>query len=343
MRAREEVMRTVLSRHEMSPNSGCLAKIGGLSLASLVGEAFRAVPGVGVAPTELPEDCAVIDVAGGSLLLTTDFGPLVGPDLYRAGRIAATHAMSDVYAMGGTPIAALVMLVVDPALPRGAAANVEAGLLAACQDDGVPIVGGHTIEGQEAMAGLSVIGVPGDRILRKSGARAGDQVMLSKPIGTGMILRAFQEGVLEFDQLDEALASMETSNRAASRAAAREGAVAVTDITGFGLLGHLAEMMAADGLGVDLRLDSIPVLSAAQGLPPSLTRSRFIDDNLQYCRNLLQVTGLLDRARVAALLDPQTSGGLLAIVPGDGADALRQAGFAHVGEVTSEPRIDIAP
>lgn len=318
-----------------------MAKVGGVDLSRLVGAAYRAVPSAGPPPTAQPEDCAVLGRIDGSILTTTDFGPLVGPDMYRAGRISATHAMSDVYAMGGMPLFATAMLIVDPSLPARAASDVEAGMLAACHEDGVQLVGGHTVEGKEAMAGLSVTGIAGEKLLTKGGARPGDVLMLSKAVGAGLVVRAWREGILGFTDLEAALASMETSNRAAAIAAVAAGAVAATDVTGFGLLGHLAEGLASDRLGAMVFLERVPVIPTATRVPASFTRSRWLNDNLDYCHNRMRLIGERDRIRIAPLLDPQTSGGLLVAVPAAGVDELRHGGFAAIGTVTSERHLEL--
>jgi selenide,water dikinase len=319
-----------------------MGKVGGVDLMGVIGGAYGSVPDAGVAPTAKPEDCAVLPPIAGSLLMTLDYGPLVGPNMYRAGRIAATHAISDVHAMGGTPHAALALLTVDLQLPRGAGTDVQAGMVAACLDEGIEIVGGQTVEGQEAMAGLSVLGVAGDVLLTKRGARPGDVVMLSKPVGVGLVVRAWRQGFLGAGDLEAALVTMETSNGAASRAAVKAGAVAATDVTGFGLLGHLSEMLRDDGLGAILSLKRIPVLTAVTRIPVSFARSRWIDNNLSYCRERTRLSLAGGRERLAPLLDPQTSGGLLVMVPAAGAEQLRRAGYRAIGSVIREQRLEIA-
>ena len=335
------VRRTVVSRDQSSETCGCASKVSGVDLTCLVGNAYRSVPGAAPAPTAEPEDCAVLGRIAGTALMTTDFGPLVGPDMYRAGRIAATHAMSDVYAMGGTPLFATATLIVDPSLPASAGSDVLAGMVAASHEDGVELVGGHTVEGKEAMAGLSVIGVAGETLLTKGGARPGDVLMLSKPVGAGLTVRAWRQGIFELADLEDALASMETSNRAAAEAAIAAGAVAATDVTGFGLLGHLAEVLASDRLGAMVSLERVPVIPASTRVPASFARSRWLDNNLDYCRKQMRLIGARDRLRIAPLLDPQTSGGLLVVVPEAGADELRLAGFAAIGTVTIERQLEL--
>ena len=163
-----------LVREEMSERCGCQAKLSGRELHGLLHAAF---PVTSDAAALEFEDCAVLDASVDRLLATTDFGPLVGSDMLRAGRIAAVHALSDVYAVGGLPRDALAMLVVDPRLPRRAASDVLVGMVAACRRDGVRLVGGHTVVGPEAMAGLSVIGIASEPLLSKRGARPGDGLL----------------------------------------------------------------------------------------------------------------------------------------------------------------------
>jgi selenide,water dikinase len=324
----------------MSERCGCQAKLSGGELQGLLREAFCSMSEPGSAPPDL-DDCAVLEPSAESLVATTDFGPLVGSDLYRAGRIAAAHAMSDVYAMGGRPRDALAMLIVDRRHPQRATTDVLAGIVATCRDDGVKVVGGHTVVGPEAMAGLTIIGTVPGPLLRKRGARPGDQLMVSKPIGVGMIVRAYRGGVLDDDALEPALAVMETSNREASRAAIGAGVRAATDVTGFGLLGHLAEMLAFERLGATVRLGATPVLDGAQRLPAVYARSSWMDDNLDYCRRLINVVGTRDRMKLAPLLDPQTSGGLLVSAHPDRVDELRAADFQWIGAVTEQGALEI--
>jgi selenide,water dikinase len=205
----------------------------------------------------------------------------------------------------------------------------------------VDVVGGHTAEGQEAMAGLSVLGVAGPTLLTKSGSRVGDVIALSKPIGAGMIVRGYQQGVLEAHDIEEAMLTMERSNRAASQEAVELGAVAVTDVTGFGVLGHLAEMLADAGLGATLELERVPVLSAVERLSASFARSRFLDENLHYCLSRTKLSGIRDRVALAPLLDPQTSGGLLAVIPPEQAEMLDGTGFRAIGRVVGDDRIEV--
>jgi selenide,water dikinase len=331
----------VLDRDQVSERCGCLAKLDGVALGEVVADAFRAVPGAGPPPTAQPDDCAVLPPIERGVLASVDFGPLVGPDLQRAGRIAAAHALSDVHAMGGTPTAALALLVVDRRLPASAPADVLSGIVAGCAADGVTLAGGHTIVGDEALAGLAVIGGRGERLLEKRGTAPGQRLMLSKPLGSGLVLRAYRHGLLDQAALEPALQAMERSNRAAAQAALAAGARSATDVTGFGLLGHLAELVAADGLGAVVELERVPLLDAVRGLPASLARSQWIDGNLAYCRRLTGLAGVRDRERIAPLLDPQTSGGLLVAVPPALEEELCAAGFEVVGTVVNNANVEV--
>jgi selenide, water dikinase len=196
-------------------------------------------------------------------------------------------------------------------------------------------------EGQEAMAGLSVLGVAGPTLLAKSGARAGDVIALSKPLGTGMVVRGYQQGLLDAPDIEEAMLVMERSNRAAGQEAVELGAVAVTDVTGFGVLGHLAEMLADAGLGATLELERVPVLAAVERLPASFARSRYLEENLHYCQSRTKLSGVRDRAALAPLLDPQTSGGLLAMVPPEQMETLDRTSFQAIGRVVGDERIEV--
>jgi selenide,water dikinase len=336
----EEASPLRLTRDQMSERCGCQAKLSGSELRRLLRDAFA--PTVGGASAHLEfADCAVLDASNDRLLATVDFGPLVGPDLSRAGRIAAAHALSDVYAVGGRPREALAMLIVDPRLPQRAPSDVLAGMGAACRRDDVRLVGGHTVVGVEAMAGLSVLGVAPGPLLTKRGARPGDELLVSKPVGLGMAVRAYRAGELDDAALEPALAVMETSNRQAARAATDAGVHAATDITGFGLLGHLTEMLGGGRLGARLELHAVPVVEVTKYLPRHYARSAWIDDNFDYCRQSINLVGVRDRAAIAPLLDPQTSGGLLVSAPANRVTLLQAAGFQRIGEVTGMPSLEI--
>lgn len=336
-------VRARITRQDMSFRSGCLAKLPPCDLDELLAQATELVGGnvQSRGTTVSHQDSACINVGSMQLLCTTDIGPLVGIDLWIAGRIAAFHAMSDIYASGGIPRWALVTFIVDPGKPDIDMAIVLAGILEACKEDGAEVVGGHTSIGAEAMAGLTVLGLPRSSvILGKKGALPGDVLLLSKPLGTGLVVRAFKLGLVDESALNVAVSTMTSSNASASAQAVDVGAHACTDVTGFGLLGHLAEMLSG-GLGASLELRGIPLLDIVHTLPEDLGRSFFAEGNLKYVKGSHTIDGLPDLKRLAPLIDPQTNGGLLVAVSPDAAKALCAKGFYPIGSVTNSDRIEL--
>jgi selenide,water dikinase len=259
------------------------------------------------------------------------------------GRIAATNAASDVYAMGGRPLFALNIVGWNrDELPLDLLGDVLAGAEAAAADGGWITVGGHTIDDPEPKFGCAVIGeVAVDAMLRADRLRPGDVLVLSKPLGIGIVSTAIKRGVAHDDVVDAAVASMIRLNDAASAAAVRAGATGATDITGFGLLGHLRRMTEASGVDVDIDAAAVPVLRGVrdllrQGMVPGGTRR-----NLAWASEVVDAHGV-DDDTLLLLADAQTSGGLLFGV-GDAAvgavvEELRGSGHeaAVVGRATAD-------
>ena len=249
-------------------------------------------------------NCALVETAD---IIT----PLVD-DPFTFGRIAAANAVSDVYAMGGRPVTAM-NLVFFPAcsLPGEILAEILAGGQSVLQEAGVCLVGGHTVEDDELKYGLSVTGlVSPDEIIRNSTARPGDELILTKPLGSGIISTAIKGEMAPQESLDAAVAWMTTLNREASQLMRECNASAATDVTGFGLIGHASEMARGAGVTIKLTLSSIPLMPGvadllADGMAPAgCYRNR--DHYLPLCDcNDLSEEALLP------LFDPQTSGGLL--------------------------------
>jgi selenide,water dikinase len=292
------------------------------------------------------DDAAVYRVdAERALVATVDFFTPIVDDPRDFGRIAATNALSDIYAMGARPLFAL-NLVGFPREHLGGGVLEEilraAGEVA--REAGIPIVGGHSIDDPEPKFGLCVIGeVAPDAIVRNSTARAGDVLVLTKPIGTGAIATALKRGLAEPAAVQAAVASMTTLNRAAAEAMLRAGASAATDVTGFGLLGHLREMARGSRLGAVVRASAVPLLPtaldlAARGILPGGTRRNFADaaDAVHWDDAVPEPLRLL-------LCDAQTSGGLLIAIAPDRAPGLlaelRAAGLtaAEIGRMTEGP------
>jgi selenide,water dikinase len=247
-----------------------------------------------------------------ALVQTVDFFTPIVDDPYLFGRIAATNALSDVWAMGGEPITAL-NLVAFPLEALGAEVLKEIlrGGGDAAREAGVAVLGGHSIDDPEPKYGMAVTGTvhPGE-VLTNSGGEEGDALVLSKPLGTGAITTATKRGV-DAD-LDAAVAVMCELNRDAARAARAAGAHALTDVTGFGLLGHLHELTLASGLSAEIELDAVPALPGAAVLLAS-------GDGISGGQrgNAEYAAGFVDGDVPALLADPMTSGGLLAAVPAD--------------------------
>lgn len=247
-----------------------------------------------------------------ALVLTTDFITPVVDDARMWGRIAAANAASDVYAMGGTPFLALNLVGWNTEeLSADLLAEVMIGAQDAGAEGGWLTVGGHTVDDPEPKFGLVVIGdVHPDRMLTNRGLRPGQSLVLTKPLGIGVISTATKGGAADEAVVAASVASMSRLNAAASRAALGAGAIGATDVTGFGLLGHLGRMANESGVDVDLRVDAVPLIPGARelaerGFVPGGSRR-----NLDWIRERLDI-GSVDETMVLLLADAQTSGGLL--------------------------------
>lgn len=282
-----------------------------------------------------PDDCGVVRVRADLALVTTVdvFTPVVD-DPYDYGRIAAVNSLSDVYAMGARPVSALsVAGFPDTRLPLAVLTEILRGLVEAATALGVPVVGGHTVKCPEPLFGLAVTGViHPDRIMTKGGGQAGDRLVLTKPLGIGVMTTA-----LKNDRLSPAGARvvrdlMLSANDLAAEIMMARGAHAATDITGFGLLGHLLEMAVAAGLSAEIVFPAVPVLAEAlvlarQGLFPGGART-----NLKAYAERIEIAPALAEWQRLLLTDPQTSGGLLIAFPPErlaaALDALQLAGMS---------------
>ena len=262
-----------------------------------------------------------------ALIQTVDFFPPVVDDPYDFGQIAAANALSDVYAMGGEPRLAMNLLAVPSCLPREAVGAILEGGAAKVAEAGAVTAGGHSIEDAEPKYGLCVSGLvhPG-AVLTNRGAREGDLLVLTKPLGTGILTTAAKADLLEPEQYDRLVRSMARLNAHAAEAVSQCPEIhACTDVTGFGLLGHADEM--ARGSGVTIRLYSrrLPLLPGAlefaeMGIIPAGAYR-----NLDYVKPRLTVAESVQQARVDLISDPQTSGGLLVALPMEDAGALLAA------------------
>lgn len=285
------------------------------------------------------DDAAVYRLDGGlALVSTVDFFTPVVDDPKSYGRIAAANALSDVYAMGGKPVLALNLLCFSEDMISKATANsILKGGEEKLDEAGVMIGGGHSIEDKELKYGLCVSGiVRPDRIVRNSGSRVGDAIVLTKPLGIGLMTTGLKHGLLKRPAIRKVTRVMEDLNEAACRVMTRIGVNACTDITGFGLLGHLSEVAAASRVDMEIEYGSIPVMSEAYDMLKAEAIAGGLWTNKAYVSPRVSTVGLSD-SMANVLYDPQTSGGLLMTLPEARVDALlgalRRAGVRHAARI----------
>lgn len=287
------------------------------------------------------DDAAVYKINENQALISTlDFFTPMVDDPYLYGQIAAANSLSDVYAMGGKPLLALNIVCFPDCLPISVLEELLQGGADKAMEAGCIIAGGHTVRDDEPKYGLAVTGTahPGE-IISNAGAQAGDLLILTKPLGTGIINTGIKAGLVSPGAMQTAVSSMSTLNKAASEIMLKHGASACTDITGFGLLGHAAEMAEASGVSLHIKCKSVPLLPetmemARLGLIPAGAY-----DNRNYLEGKILLQGNLKTEEQLALFDPQTSGGLLISIPEARAsalvDELKEKGVncAVIGEV----------
>ena len=292
------------------------------------------------------DDAAVFSLsADRALVATTDFFTPIVDDPTAWGAIACANALSDVYAMGGRPLFAL-NLVGWPrdTLPFSMLGEVLEGAAEVAQEAGCLLVGGHSVDDPEPKYGLDVIGeVHPDHMMTTDHGQVGEELVLTKPLGTGILTTARKRDLIQEDQLEEAIANMRTLNRAAADVARTHGVMTATDVTGFGLLGHLGNIVHQSALAAEIAFEALPLLAgaaalAADGVAPGGTR-----------RNLTNAEGVdwqdISDAERLLCADAQTSGGLLLAVPTDRLDAVlgdlqdaQTPAAAHIGRlVTGDP------
>lgn len=296
------------------------------------------------------DDAGVYRYGDAALVATADFITPVCDDPHRFGRVAAANALSDVYAMGGRPLFALNLCCFPTdSAPRSIFAEILAGGLDKLRESGTALLGGHSVRDAELKFGLAVVGRadPG-KLLTNTGARPGDRLLLTKPLGTGAIINGFRGGQLSQEDLEPALREMEKLNDVASELALAHGATACTDVTGFGLAGHALELARGAGVSVRLHVRQLPVHDAFDRACAHGVSTRGTRDNAAAANEISGIRTMSSRDR-QLLFDPQTSGGLLITVPEKPARTLladlRARGHhaAIVGEVLEGPaRLRIA-
>jgi selenide,water dikinase len=330
---------------------GCAAKVPAAVLGRVLAELRPAVGDIVTIGLDRPDDAALIAFPGAPpLLQTVDFFRAMVDDPYLFGRIAANHALGDIYAMGGRPDTALAIATLPPGRPEIVEHDLHhllRGALDVLEAAGATLIGGHSAEAAEMGLGFAVTGraPPSGKLLRKGGLRQGDRLILTKPLGTGVILAADARARAPARAVADAIAAMQQSSAAAAACLAAHGAAAATDVTGFGLLGHLLEMLSAAAVDAVLDPAAIPALDGA----PELLAQGIVSSLDTANRAALAALDPAGRTHPVAplLVDPQTAGGLLAGLAADRAerclDALRRRGCraALIGRI--EPGSGAAP
>jgi selenide, water dikinase len=333
--------------------AGCASKME----ADVLARVLRELPAIDdpnvLVATETGDDAGVYLLAPDlALVETVDFFTPIVDDPATFGRISAANAISDIYAMGGTPLFAVAIttfpesgldLEILHAIVRGGAEKAR--------EAGISIIGGHTVKDPEPKYGLAVTGrIHPDRVIRNSTARPSDLLVLTKPLGTGLYTTARRRDVIAEDELLEAVTSMQTLNRAASEAMVAVGVDAATDVTGYGLMGHLREMTSGSGVGARVDAAAVPVFELAVSLAERDCAPGGTKANLALAlRSGVCFADAVPNALRLVLCDAQTSGGLLIAVPESKAEALLDALAARsvadaavIGSVTEEPGIVVA-
>ena len=287
---------------------------------------------------KLSDDLAIVQ--------TIDFITPIVDDPYTFGQIAAANSLSDVYAMGGKPVTAMnVVCFPVGSLDISVLKQILHGGLDKMREAGVVLVGGHSVDDEELKYGLSVTGVVHpEKVVVRDGARLGDRLILTKPLGTGIMTTALKGGVVDDETLAPVVSSMTTLNMKASELMQEIGVNACTDITGFGLVGHARGMIEKNQLGLEIMIDAVPIFRGVSefsemGLVPGGTGR-----NMDFYRKMIDLDRDIDQQVLDILFDPQTSGGLLIAVPKDKAEALLKGlhrnginQAAIIGEVVSKP------
>jgi len=350
---KEEKLVSEVKLTQLSHGGGCGCKIAPALLQSILGKAKEKLPFPDLlVGAETSDDAAVYRLNDQqAIVATTDFFMPIVDDPFDFGRIAATNALSDVYAMGGTPIMALAIVGMPVStLPVEAIRAILQGGEAVCEAAGIPLAGGHSIDSPEPFYGLVALGiVHPDRLKKNSSARAGDVLILGKGLGVGVLAAALKKGVLSAGGYTQLIAAATQLNTVGSVLATLEGVHALTDVTGFGLLGHLLEICRGSGLGAAIQFERTPILPAAlplaqQGIGPGAT-----DRNLASYGHEVDFDMRLQDWQRRLLADVQTSGGLLVSAAPEAADEVlamfHRAGFEQAAVIGTmrqgAPRVSV--
>lgn len=296
-----------------------------------------------------PDDAAVWKIdENRALVITTDFFTPIVDDPYEYGSIAAANSISDIYAMGGKPFLALNIAAMPSQLPMNVISEILRGGAEKAKEAGVVIAGGHTIQDKEPKYGLIVVGwVDPQKMFTKGGARPGDRLILSKPIGQGVVTSAIKNNQASPEQIREAVYWMKRLNQQAAEMGQANGVVAATDITGFSLLGHSWEMAQASNVQFRFHYSQIPFIQGAKEFAKDWVFPGGCFDNSAFYESHVHFETGLEQEDQLLLFDPETSGGLLMSVPPQTLDSLlKQAetseqSFWVIGEVVEGQGIEI--
>ena len=338
---------------QFSHGGGCGCKIAPAVLSEILAETpVRALVPDLLVGIESSDDAAVYRLNDQqAIIVTTDFFTPIVDDPYDFGRIAATNAISDVYAMGGQPLLALAIVGMPlDRLPVEVIRRILAGGESVCAAAGIPIAGGHSIDTLEPIYGLVAVGLAHpDRIKRGARARAGDVLVLGKPLGVGILSAALKKGTLSGEGYAQMVATTTRLNTPGRQLAELEGVHAMTDVTGFGLAGHLLEICRGSKLAAEIEFDAVPLLGVArewgqQGVATGASARNWASYGAQ-----VDLPAGFESWKQALLTDPQTSGGLLVACAPDTADAVldvfKREGFDDarvIGQLAAgEPRLSV--
>ena len=324
---------------------GCGSKVGASALSRAISVLDPVERDDVLIGLHAPDDAAVVEVPPGKVMVHTvdSFRTFIN-DPYVFGQVTANHALGDIYAMGGEPQTALAIAVVPFGLEDKVVTDLSqmlAGALVVFKEANTSLVGGHTSEGDELTLGFALNGlVDRDRIMRKGGMQPGDKLIVTKPIGTGTLFAADMRQKAKGRWIENALASMVQSNLDGAKCLFEHDATACTDVTGFGLLGHLVEMAKPSEVDVELYLNAIPILDGALEMVEAGIFSSLQPQNIRLRRAVRNGEEVAQDPRYPLIYDPQTAGGLLASVPGELADGcvaeLKKLGYPHtavIGEI----------
>jgi selenide, water dikinase len=330
--------------------AGCAAKLAPDDLERLLEGLAPAVADSFASGVSSRDDAGWIELGGGLLLQSVDFFPPIVDDPRRFGQISAANALSDIYAMGGEPLTAMNLVGFPAELDLDILREIVEAGVEKIAESGAVVCGGHSVRDSEPKYGVAVTGfVERERLVRNQGARPGDALVLTKPLGIGILATAVKRDLLQEGEVEDALDAAARLNRGARNAIQEVGVSAATDVTGYGLLGHLVEMVEPAELGAQVGRGAVPVWDGVAELGAEGCFPGGLKSNRDYLEDRVTAADGVSGEDLLPLYDPQTSGGLLiAVAPerlGDLTDRLVDGGdeAAVIGEVSAEPGIRVAP